>query len=227
MTELDHYLAKHYLNGSQLQAAGVIRPDQHDILIGKRLVPAPSYVVTEDGTLRSCVFGEMPAPGAKPGSYFHPAQAAWIARARLAIFGGGIDDAEARLRARFTERFGAALASHHRTTWRMGDSFDDEGRPLPGLAERTVAAWQHFLNGTFGLCVANPLSEAHIAHKEVLQEKLTKLSANGARTSYTPDEAAALRELIDAYAAAAMPFAPPEYPLSSRKRLVDDLRAFV
>lgn len=227
MTELDHYLAKHYLNACQLQAAGVIRPDQHRVLIEKRLVPAPSYVVTEDGVLRSCVFGEMPAAGAVPGSYFHPAQAAWIARARLAIFGGGIEDAEARLRGRFTERFGAALASHNRSTWRMADSFDDEGRPLPGLEERTSAAWQHFLNGTVSLCDANPLSEAHIAHKEVLQEKLTRLSDNGARTGFAPDEAAALRELIDAYAAAAMPFAPPEYPLSSRKRLVDDLRAAV
>lgn len=227
MTDLHHYLAKHYLDASQLQAAGVIRPDQHRILIEKRLVPAPSYVVTGDGMLRSCVFGEMPAAGAKPGNYFHPAQAAWIARARLAIFGGGIEDAEARLRARFTERFGAALASHHRSTWRMSDSFDDDGRPLPGLEARTSSAWQHFLNGTFGLCVANPLSEAHIAHKEVLQEKLTRLSDNGARTNYAPDEAASLCELIDAYAAASMPFAPPEYPLSSRKRLVDDLRAAV
>ena len=227
MTELDHYLAKHYLSASQLQAAGVIRPDQHGILIEKRLVPAPSYVVTPDGTLRSCVFGELPAPGAKPGTYFHPAQAAWIARARLAIFGGGIDDAEPRLRNRFTERFGAALALHHRSTWRMADSFDDQGQPLPGLEARKASAWQHFLNGTFGLCVANPLSEAHIAHKEVLQEKLAALSENGARTRYAPDEAAALRELIDAYALAAMPFAPPEYPMSSRKRLVDDLRAAV
>jgi len=184
-------------------------------------------VVTKDGALRSCVFGELPAPGAKPGSYFHPAQAAWIARARLAIFGGGIEDAEARLRDRFTQRFGAALASHHRSTWRMSDSFDEGGHALPGLEARTASAWQHFLNGTFGLCVANPLSEAHIAHKEVLQEKLTSLSENGARTRYAPDEAAALRELIDAYALAAMPFAPPEYPLSTRKRLVDDLRAAV
>lgn len=34
-----------------------------------------------------------------------------------------------------------------------------------------------------------------------------------------------MHELIDAYAAAAMPFSPIEYPRSSRKRLVENLRA--
>ena len=73
--------------------------------------------------------------------------------------------------------------------------------------------------------MANPISEAHIAYKEVLQEKLTQLSDNGKKTSYPVWELAALLELINAYAAAAMPFSPVEYPLSSRKRLVEDLQA--
>ena len=58
----------------------------------------------------------------------------------------------------------------------------------------------------------------------MLQEKLTQLSENGARTVYSPLQLLALHELIDAYAAAAMPFSPVEYALSSRKRLVEDLR---
>jgi hypothetical protein len=133
--------------------------------------------------------------------------------------------AQGRVQQQFGAKFGAALAMLNQTTWRLRDSFADDGAPLAdGLRARTDAAWTHFLNGTFGLCVANPISEAHIAYKEVLQEKLTAQSDNGTRTLFAPPEVAPLLELVDAYAAASMPFSPVEFGRSSRKRLVDDLR---
>jgi hypothetical protein len=58
----------------------------------------------------------------------------------------------------------------------------------------------------------------------VLQEKLAALSES-AIGSRTDEEMRALLQLIDAYASAAMPFSPIEYPLSSRKRLVEELSA--
>jgi hypothetical protein len=224
MTELNNYLAKHYLSEAQLAAAGAIHADELDALIRNRLVPAPSYVVTDSGTLCSFVFGEMAAPGAAPGRYFHPSQLVWIDVARRA--GADGHDAPARLKAQFSANFGAALAALNLATWRLHDSFDDDGAPIAdGLRTRTDNAWEYFLNGTYGLCVANPISEAHIAYKEVLQEKLTQQSDNGKRTLFSPQQALATHELIDAYAAASMPFSPTEYALSSRKRLVEDLRA--
>jgi hypothetical protein len=68
-------------------------------------------------------------------------------------------------------------------------------------------------------------SAAAIAYKEILQEKLVALSENGKKLVYPVQQARAMQELIDAYAAAAMPFSPVAYPVSSRKRLVEDLRA--
>ena len=221
MTELNTYLAQYFLNEEQLSNASAIGVDELDALIRERLVPAPSYVVTDGGTLRSFVFGDMAAPGSTPGRYFHPSQRAWIIRARHAIASGAACEVEAQ----FGVRSGAALAALNLSTWRMRDSFDDDGAPIEaGLRTRTDSAWSYFLNGTFGLCVANPISEAHIAYKEVLQEKLTHQSANGSRTVFSPQEARETLALIDAYAAAAMPFSPIEYALSSRKRLVEDLR---
>jgi hypothetical protein len=226
MTELNNYLAKHYLNEAQLTAAAAIGIDELDALIDQRLVPAPSYVVTESGKVVTFVFGEMEASGSTPGRYFHPSQLVWIAKARHAVASGAAHDAEARLKARFTANFAAALATLNLTTWRLHDSFDDDGAPITdGLLTRTESAWKYFLNGTFAMCVANPISEEHIACKEILQEKLTQLSENGSKTMFSPQRARAMHELIDAYAAAAMFFSPVEYPLSSRKRLVEDLRA--
>lgn len=225
MTDLDTYLAKHYLSDAQLAAAVAIDTDEIDALIRDRLIPAPSYLVSGRGTVSSFVFGEMAAPGSKPGRYFHPSQPGWIEVARGALAAGAAFDAEDRLKQQFAARFGAALAVLDQTTWRLRDSFADDGAPLTdGLRARTDTAWTYFLNGTFGLCVANPMSEANIACKEVLQEKLAQLSENGSRTLFAPPEVPQLLELIDAYAAASMPFSPVEYGLSSRKRLVEDLR---
>jgi hypothetical protein len=224
MTDLDHYLAQHYLNETQLAAACASERDEIDALIGARLIPAPSYVVAA-GMVRSHPFGELPAPGATPGRYFPPAQKDWIALTRRALAAGG-HDVHVRLKEQFGGRFAVALATLNLTTWRLHDSFRDDGSAIAaGLRARTDAAWEQFLYGTFGLCVANPISEAQIAYKEVLQEKLTQQSENGGRRSFTAQQASEMHALIDAYAAAAMPFSPVEYRLSSRKRLVEDLRA--
>ncbi|MFD2367059.1 DUF6058 family natural product biosynthesis protein [Pseudoduganella sp. GCM10020061] len=225
MTELDHYLATHYLDVAQSAAAANLTADEFEALVDRHLVPAPSYVVTSDGTLVSHVFGALPAPGSREDRYFHPSQSIWIARARHAIATCGEDGAEARLKEQFSTAFACALAALNLSTWRLRDSFDDSGLPIAaGLNARTDSAWSHFLHGTFGLCVASPVSEAHIAYKEVLQEKLACLSDHGARIAFPAGQGACMLELIDAYAAASMPFSPIEYARSSRKRLVDDLR---
>ncbi|MDN2676402.1 DUF6058 family natural product biosynthesis protein [Janthinobacterium sp. SUN033] len=225
MTELDHYLAQHYLDERQLAAAAAMTMEEIDALIQARQVPAPAYVVDASGNLCSFVFGAMAAPGSRAGRYFPPSQLAWIAVARDAV-AGDAETAPARLQAQFASRYGAALATLNLTTWRLRDSFDDRGAPIAeGLRARTDSAWTYFLNGTFSLCVANPMSEAHIAWKEVLQEKLAQQSGNGSKTLLPQAQAQQMHALIDAYAAAAMPFSPIEYALSSRKRLVEDLRA--
>ena len=158
MTELDNYLARHYLDAEQLAAASALPAEEIEALIRNQMIPAPAYTVSQDGQLHSHVFGAKPAPGAKPGRYFHPSQLTWIALAREP----GAD--AATLKARFVSRFAAALATLNLTTWRMRDSFDDQGAPIAeGLRARTESAWTYFLNGTFALCVANPISEAHIA----------------------------------------------------------------
>ena len=91
---------------------------------------------------------------------------------------------------------------------------------LPVVAEYVGRAEIEVVDGTFGDALA-------IARKEVLQEQLTAMTQNGARRAFDPAEIPALRQLIDDYAEASMPFSPIEYSRSSRKRLVDDLRRAV
>jgi hypothetical protein len=221
MSELDLYLTKHYLNTEQFAKACNITVDALNELLQARLIPAPSYIVTAHSTLKSYVFGEMAAPEATPAHYFHPDNTVWTTIAQQQIKIHGIHAAFEALKALFMMRFQAALKECNYKIWPLKDSFNADGSPIPqGLEARSQAIWEHFLYGTLGLCVAHPVSEAAIAEKEVLQEKLNALS----NTPFTAAEIPSLLALIDAFAQASMPFSPIEYSLSSRKRLVDDFR---
>jgi hypothetical protein len=225
MTELDRYLTKHYVNAAQFATLCGIEEDELRDLMQRELIPEPSYVV-RDGELRSYVFGVMPAPGSTPGQYFHPGMASWVVRARHDLATHGIEGARERIRQMFESEFTAALRELNDSLFRLDDAFDDAGRPLSsGLRARLDSAWEHFIHGTFGLCVASPESALNIARKEVLQEQLTAWTQNGAKHAFAEADLPALRQLIDAYETASMPFSPVEYSRSSRKRLVDDLRA--
>lgn len=94
-----------------------------------------------------------------------------------------------------------------------------------GLQARFDSMWSYFLDGTYGLCVAHPTSVRAIAHKELLQEELVALTNNGTRRDFSAAERRQVLVTIAAYDTACMPFSPLDYPLSSRKRLIDDLRA--
>lgn len=221
MSDLDLYLHTNYLNIEQFASACGISVGELSELIGLHLIPGPSYVVTEQATVKSYVFGEMDAPGSMPGSYFHPGNRTWVELARRAEFRNNARS----IRELFDTEFTEALIELNTTTWRLSDSFSDNGAIIEtGLRSRLDTAWEHFLKGTFGLCVANPISAMEIARKEILQEKLTSLTANGSKHVFATSELDTVLALIDDYAASSMPFSPIEYPRSSRKRLVDDFR---
>lgn len=78
--------------------------------------------------------------------------------------------------------------------------------------------WRHFLEGTYGLCTRSGLPE-DIAAKEAA------VRAIGALTAAEPVDLARLRVAVDLLDRASSPFAPHERARSSRRRLVDDLRA--
>jgi hypothetical protein len=223
MNDLDHYLGSYFMRREQLAAACGCPSEELTGLIRDRLIPAPSYVVSQ-AHISSHVFGRLPAAGATEGEYFHPASKVWVGASRQVIEEVGRRGAYQELRRRFSVEMQRALRELNLSIWRLRDSFADDGAVIvEGLAVRVDSMWEHFLWGTFGLCVVNPASVAEIARKEVLQEKLTTLSENGTKQHFTVDERPVLLELIDAYSRAAMPFSPAEYPMCSRKRLVDDL----
>ncbi|MDE2427535.1 MAG: hypothetical protein KGM99_02335 [Burkholderiales bacterium] len=221
MSTLENYLQQHFLNAAQFASHCGIRETQLQDWIQQQLIPRPSYVVTGDGHIVSDVFGALDAAGATPGDYFHPDMAVWVARAQRLLKDDDAAQAGQVMQQEFGAQFGAALTQLHRSTWQLNDGVAHDA----DIQARTEAAWSHFLKGTFGVCVAHPVSEAAIARKLVLQEKLRSLTDDGNKTNFTRDEAQIVLTTIAEFDQVAMAFSPADYARSSRKRLIDDMRA--
>ena len=220
------YLRERFLTAYAFAQACGIGESELSQLIERGLVPRPAYETNDEGGIASFVFGTLPAPGVPAGRWFNPHSVHWVARAReaLAASDGDAQDASALLRSDFHQRYLSALRASHA-----------EQGPIPGFSdaagnfdeaafdEQFPGIWEHFLAGTYGLCVAQPSSEAHIVAKEATQARLTHVTANGTRRNFSDREKAEVRELIGRYEVLSMPFSPAEYPRSSRKRLIEDM----
>lgn len=82
--------------------------------------------------------------------------------------------------------------------------------------------WQHFLGGIYGLCTKTGLPE-DIANKEAAIVIINEYLARDEHLS--PDELTNLHQVVDLLDEASALFAPHERERSSRKRLIDDVRA--
>lgn len=200
------YLDQHFVDKAAFAALSGMSPERLDQLIQAQAVPAATYVC--DGkAIHSAVFGATAIGENITGEFFRPECARWAKLANEAVSGCEHDT----VRTLLAEELRTALAAH---------------KLAPAEIEGRVEAYlPYFWNGTFSLCVADPSTGAGIARKEMLQERLTALTANGANARPEGMAESELLELIDAYAQSSMRFSPAEFERSSRKRLVDDLRA--
>jgi Family of unknown function (DUF6058) len=224
MQTLRDYLARYYIDLDELALLTGIAVVEVEHLVASKLAPAPSYVVTPDRKLISCVFGEFEAQDAPQGRYFHKDGHVWLTQAAEAHRRLGVVAAREELRARFKSNFTQALQGINDSLVRLPDTFSGSGElKLERLNKRFEETWDALIDGVYNLCVADPSNERSIARKEMLQEYLQEISSKvQTGDSLDASERHRVLSLIQQYADAAMPFAPPEYPRSSRKRLVED-----
>jgi hypothetical protein len=205
---LNDYLQKHFVDKSSFASLAGISSERLDRLIAAEAIPSATYTCDGD-SVRSAAFGVTEINERLTGEYFRPECVRWITIASNASPGSE----RAAVLAELTNELRMALQEY----------FSDS----TAIEEKIQSFLPHFWNGTFGLCVADPSCGAGIARKEILQEKLTALTANGSDSCPAGVSQKELLQLIDDYASSAMRFSPAEYARSSRKRLVDDLRPIV
>ena len=227
---IETYLRERFLPAEAFAQACGVGEAELSQLIERGLAPRPAYETDGEGGMRSFVFGTLPAPGVPAGRWFNPHSTDWVARAReaLAAHEGDATAAMAALMTRFREGYLRALRDSHASDGPIpgfidtGGGFDDKAFEA-GFAD----IWRHLLEGTYGLCVAQPRDEAHIVAKEAAQARLTQLTGNGTRREFDADSKRVVFTLIAKYQALSMPFSPAEYARSSRKRLVEDMLPYV
>lgn len=205
---LKTYLQKHFVDKPTFASILGITVERLDQLIAAKAVPEPTYVC-DGNTIGSAVFGVIETEESIYGDYFRAECSRWVKIADQAAPG--------------QERDAVFSVLSHELELGLKDYFKE-----PKMIEKKIQDFlPYFLNGTFGLCIADPSSGTSIARKEVLQHKLTELTENGSNPSPIGMQKNELLQLIDDYASSSMPFSPAEYERSSRKRLVDDLRPAV
>lgn len=209
MTETDRsvasYLHKHFVTKVTFAQLAQISAQRLGELIAIGAIPEPSSVC-DSVSMRSAVFGAISLSESVSGAYFRPECIRWVRLADAALAGSE----RAAVIAALTDELRVALK----------DYLSDEQQ----IESRIAGYLPYFFNGTFGLCVADPSTGAGIVRKEMLQEQLIALTANGTVSTPTEVSKSELLHIIDAYAESAMPFSPAERDRSSRKRLVDDMR---
>lgn len=214
------YLAEHFCTADDFAAIWGGTLGQLSEFKEAGIVPAPSYGAS-NGKLHSVAFGELDGRGILPGHYYRKMSADWFLRAIQ--LKGPIERAAQNFEREFRKGLSEELLKAHRALHPLPDAFDEDGAPIEGgLNKRIDAMLNAHRSGVFSICVARPDWVAVIVRKEILQEKLVDLTQDGAALpkDYPLDD---LANLIDAYEKVSMPFTPLEYPISSRKRLVDDL----
>ncbi len=184
------YLDLHLLSTDRLLAAAGISADQLQTLQQRRMMPLPSY------RLRVEIACE---------SFFGP----HAEEAQVAYYGSGYPSWIADLAGVETEAQAFALFARR---YRTG---------MPDCSDAHLQAeWQHFLDGTYGLCTRTGLPE-QIGAKEaaviVIKEMCERV--------LTINEIEALHHAVNQLDAASAPFAPHEVARSSRRRLIDEVRA--
>jgi Family of unknown function (DUF6058) len=205
---LTAYLQDYFVDKASFASLAGISIDRLEQLMAAEAVPKATYVC--DGiSVWSAAFGTTPTEDPLIGEYFRPECVRWVEIARQAQAGS---ERSAVLR---------ALTDELRISLR--DYCDCE----EAVESRIQSYLPYFFNGTFGLCVADPSTGSGIVRKEMLQETLIALTANGTTPNPSTISRGDLLDIIDKYASSAMPFSPAERERSSRKRVVDDLRPLV
>ncbi|MBI2379706.1 MAG: hypothetical protein HYV16_02985 [Gammaproteobacteria bacterium] len=223
--DLARYLGDNFLTLEQISAESGCPVERLREYINAELIPRPSYVVESDGRFSSQVFGETRVALSTAAWYFPQATLGWIRRAEHALEAHGPESAKAALKAEFRTEFFAAL-EQAAPEFRIGSPlYTANGASVNRecAQQRFEVVWEHFLAGTFGVCVREPDSVPRIVAKELTQDRLTAMTENGGKQDYGPEERAGVLGLIRQYLELSMPFSPVEYPRSSKKRLADDV----
>lgn len=195
---------------------------KHYIKIG--CIPDYSYRIKIPLELSSALFGELIH---NPDQYYYfyaKGNVNWIHRANKLVEEYGVEECTNQLINEMRIKFRQLFIENKTYLYGFDYLFDNEQSINEVAYEREFQdILLYWRNGTYGLCTQNMINEESLFHKKLTQKWLKKITQDGSKKIYSAYEVEELKMALMKYESCLMPFSPLDYPLSSRKFLIDDI----
>lgn len=220
MTSID-YIFQHFLTLDQVAEQSGVPLEKLTALQKANCLPGPAYRLKGSVTVSS-LFGEheeMIPQDYYPHSHVIKARELAEAGDDLAVIASQQEEA-------FKTSYKDVLLRMHAKDYGLAHLFTENGDVAGKAADQLLdSEWQHYLDGTYGLCTKSAMAE-DIAAKEIMITKIKWLIDR--LESDEADQEALLPQLkrsVDLLDHISMPFAPHERERSSRGKYIDSVRA--
>jgi len=212
------YIEKNFLTLEDLSEATSVSAVEIGNMINSACLPGPAYEIDIVSKIRS-VFGEHEQSSTR--AYFPKSHIEKI-KAFLAA-GVSYETSAAKEQKNFQLTYAKKIEESGADKFGLANFFQADGtvggEPLEIFLQ---AEWQHYLDGTYGLCTRNATAD-EIACKEVMIAKIKYLTKQYDQ-EHEPALLAPLAEAVDVLDAVSAPFAPHEIARSSRGLYIDAVR---
>jgi|GEM_PF-4753254 len=201
-----NYLTHNFITLGDLEKGSGLSSQQIWEFIDQRCAPYPSYRIRRHEEVYSNLSRKSELIHTTTEDYFSPSTMDWLREINH-------EEPSPQLSEQLYQNF--KLKYEHAYIVRTGTAIHSE--------TKIKEEWEHFLDGIYGICIKGSVTADSIVRKARAVEKVAALTDNGTaptiRNSKRQELIAALRE----FDTIVSPFAPHDWPTSSRKRLFDDL----
>jgi len=202
--KLRHYLDNNYYTTETLLTLSRTSPETLLDLQAQQVMPVCSYELDHNVTCHS-FFGDYQVK--EKIEYYAKGMVEWLGLIK--------NSSPKNAFSIFSERYQKKLKQLNKQGFNCKDS-----KLNSNVIEHINAEWQHFLNGTYGLCTKSGLPE-DIAGKELAIIEINRLINIDKLSENQQTQLNSLVNILDKSSAL---FAPHERSRSSRRRLIDDVR---
>ena len=219
------YMDKHFVEENKL--ADTLKISTSKLLKYTELgvIPSYSYHIISENLVETVVFGKLQIEQGITGKYYSKSVQHWFNKAQKVVDHYPSDQIRKQLQNRFQLEYTQQIKQLPKLTQLFPELFDDHGTLIEAqLKNKAEQTWNDHLNGSYGLCVVNPNSVSAIIEKQIAVRRLASVTDNGNKQKFNSAQLAEFLVAAEEFDRVAMPFSPADYPLSSRKRLLDEIK---
>ena len=220
------YMDKYFVEKTKLANTLNISTSQLLSFTELGVLPNYSYHIKNSNLVDTVVFGKLNIEQGIPGKYYAKSVQQWFNKAQKVVAHYPGNQVREQLQHQFEFEYSQQIKTLPQLIQLFPEIFDDHGTVLDTqLKMQAEETWNDHLNGSYGLCVVKSDSVSAIIEKQIAVRRLASATENGHKQKFNREQQTEFLQAAAEFDKIAMPFSPADYPLSSRKRLLDDIKA--